>query len=155
MRKGGELNPGEQFGRLEIVRKLPDPRNGAIVYLCTCNGPPERGCKGWAIVPGFKLLAGQVSCGCYARERAGESTGVRHGHKRRGVRSPTYRSWEKIRQRATRIALGDIPPCPIEERWVRFEAFLSDMGEKPPNTVLHRRVKAQGYTRDNCIWKQR
>lgn len=36
--------------------------------------------------------------------------------------------------------------------WHDFEAFLSDMGERPAGRTLYRRDPHGNYERDNCRW---
>jgi len=38
------------------------------------------------------------------------------------------------------------------ERWLKFENFLADMGERPPGTTLNRKNNALGYEPGNCNW---
>jgi hypothetical protein len=38
------------------------------------------------------------------------------------------------------------------KRWFKFENFLADMGERPPNTTLDRIDNTKGYNKKNCRW---
>lgn len=83
---------------------------------------------------------------------------LRHGHSRRGMQTPTWRSWgSMIRRCYTPSEKGfqhwggrGITVC---ERWrSSFENFLADMGERPPGTTLDRIDNERGYEPGNCQW---
>lgn len=38
------------------------------------------------------------------------------------------------------------------KRWLKFENFLADMGERPPGTTLDRKDNKKGYNKKNCRW---
>ncbi len=40
-----------------------------------------------------------------------------------------------------------------DPRWLKFEEFLADMGEKPPNMSLGRIDNDKGYCLANCRWE--
>jgi hypothetical protein len=80
-----------------------------------------------------------------------------HGHCKRGQYSPTYHSWASMVQRCTnprrtfyhRYGGRGISVC---KRWLEFQNFLLDMGERPHNTSLERKDVDGNYNKANCIW---
>lgn len=82
---------------------------------------------------------------------------VKHGHTCGYRTSPTYNSWKSMIQRCTDAACPDflryggrgIVVCP---RWLRFESFLHDMGERPVGTTLDRKRNSGNYCKSNCRW---
>ena len=74
----------------------------------------------------------------------------RHGHAGGNGFSPTYQSWSCMVQRCTNsrrlhsnryIDRG----IGVIDRWLSFENFLADMGERPPGTTLDRIDNDKGY----------
>jgi len=41
----------------------------------------------------------------------------------------------------------------ICEKWLTFEGFLDDMGERPENTTIDRINNDLGYYKENCQWE--
>jgi len=133
---------GERFGLLVVLERQ------SKVAICRCGCGSE--CR--ARVQG--LTSGKtVCCGCTlaARKSARSKThGMRH--------TSTWRIWSGMKARAKgqcssersrRIYSG----LEVEPDWAgSFEAFLADMGERPPGTTLDRIDSTKGYVRGNCRW---
>lgn len=139
---------GLRFGKLEAQSSYNDGHQR--VWLCACD------CGASAYVPAARLSSGrQVSCGCLKVERIG-ALRRRHGQ----TRSPTWRSWQNMltrclnpkRERYKDYGGRGITVC---KRWLKFENFLADMGERPEGLTLDRRNNNRGYSKANCRWATR
>lgn len=140
---------GYKSGRLTVVAFERKAADGSSIWRCACD------CGAMVGVIARNLRSGNTkSCGCLRRERASSSD---HGHKRRGLSSPTYVSWSRMMQRcndpnSNRWSLyggRGITVCP---QWRTFQGFLADMGERPPGKTLDRINVDGNYEPDNCRW---
>lgn len=142
---------GQKFGRLTAIKFYGHNTSNKRTWLCKCE------CGNKIVAIGSNLVNGNTkSCGCLKAEEQSKRFKT-HGHTIGRKISPTYHSWSGMIARCKNInhssyylygALG-ISVC---ERWLNFENFLADMGEKPKGTSIDRIDSSKGYFKDNCRW---
>lgn len=75
-----------------------------------------------------------------------------------GKRTRTYVTWEGMKQRCLNRWSTSYPyyggrGVKICERWLKFQNFYEDMGERPPGKSLDRYPNKDGdYEPGNCRW---
>lgn len=146
---------GQRFGRLLVLSCSGRNRSGRVTWECRC----DCGVVKPAVLTDNLRSGASTSCGCLTRERAVQANS-RHGHGRKrstGRASATYNSWRGMVRRCTNPADSSyefyggrgITVC---DRWMQFENFLADMGERPPGMEIDRKENDKGYEPDNCRW---
>lgn len=139
---------GRRFGRLAVISRAPNDARNVVRWHCECDCGETI-----SAYRGNLLRAKTTSCGCFFTEqlRARVTT---HGK----TKSRTYRSWAAMIARCTNPSEPGyanyggrgIGVC---DRWRKFENFLADMGERPPELSLDRYPDHNGnYEPGNCRW---
>lgn len=138
---------GQRFERLTAIAPTGEKRWGVYLWRCVCE------CGSETIAASNSLRSGTVrSCGCLARQAA-SAANTKHGY----FGTPTYRSWDTLIQRCTNPASTNFPRygargIRVCDRWLKFEHFLADMGERPLGLSIERRDNEKGYEPGNCVW---
>lgn len=143
---------GQIFGRLTVIRKGKGivQSNGKRIadWYCKCQ------CGNELTVNGRNLRKGySKSCGCLRKELIGNRFRS-HGY----TGTPEYNTWCSMNQRCNdanspsygRYGGRGIKVC---DRWMKFENFLEDMGERPSKQHSIDRIENNlGYFKENCEW---
>lgn len=139
-----QLTVGQRFTRLVVKERVGSSR----YWICVC----DCGIAIHARKDGL-LLNRTKSCGCLHREQA-RAKATKHGYEKR----PEYRIWQGMKTRCGNPKVQDyhryggrgIKVC---ERWLKFENFLEDMGDRPsPRHSIDRINNDLGYSPSNCRW---
>ena len=145
---------GAEFYCFERITKRGDKtvvsRRKHAVFVCQCG-------KRFVCLVKNIRIGNTKSCGCHnnkVRAERGRRQLITHGK----TRTREFRSWESAKQRCyNKNATGyeryggvGVTVC---DRWINsFQAFLEDMGPRPPKTSLDRINPFGNYEPENCRW---
>ncbi len=138
------------FGRLTVVSRAANT-GGGVTWNCECSCGNKKSVRADALNGG-----GATSCGCWLKE-LGSKIHKTHGHHKNGKPSPTYKSWQSMKQRcdnpkSTGFEYYGGRGIKVCERWNKFNNFLEDMGERPEGLTLDRKDVDGNYELPNCKW---
>lgn len=145
---------GQKFNRLTAVEPGPRNKNYGRRWHCRCA------CGQIVLVDEASLHTGATkSCGCWRREMQDAMRRGRRGPGRGddGKRTPTYSVWTNMKTRCLNRRNAAYPlyggrGIKVCERWMKFENFLADMGDKPEGKSLDRIDVNGNYEPGNCRW---
>jgi hypothetical protein len=150
MGRAADKLEGLRFGKLTVIRRATSNSTEHSRWLCRCD------CGSLHESRASHLKQGNVSsCGCLPNIYPEAS--LRHGHARAKKRSGTYSSWAAMLSRCRnpkssvweRYGGRGITVC---ERWLKYENFLADMGERPIKGTIERKDNDGNYEPGNCLW---
>lgn len=142
-RKKRIINKGDMFGKLTILSEVPSiKRNGRnirrFLVKCICGREKEV----WL----SNLTGGATtSCGhCIYEKHSMCETSI-------------YKLWSGMIQRCTnknhsKYYLYGGNNVSICDRWLKFENFYEDMGDRPDGKSLNRINGAKIYSKETCEW---
>lgn len=137
----------QRFGRLVAIRHVGNDVRSKRIWLCQCD------CKNEKHIRAGDLRSGKTkSCGCLQIENGS----FRSTHGQTGT--PEYLAWAGMLTRCNNPKSSNFEyyggrGIKVCERWLQYENFFADMGQKPTPTHTLDRINVDGnYEPANCRW---
>lgn len=136
---------GKRVGRLLVLSRAVSVQ-GKARWSCQCD------CGIALEISGDKLRTGTQSCGCLRRELT-----IKRNYRHGKAKTRTYITWAHMMQRCLNPKVQNYGNyggrgISVAPRWLSFENFLADMGEKPTGLSLDRINVNGNYEPGNCRW---
>lgn len=142
---------GNRYGRLTVIERHENSNGKSARWRCRCD------CGKYVVAFASNLKRNNTSsCGCLRLEKTRERS-ITHGHSLNGRQTPTLLLWRHIIKRCTDprspgwklYGQRGVMVC---QEWMKFDTFLSDMGERPEGVTLLLIDGRKPYQKDNCWW---
>lgn len=150
----------QKFNRLTILRFAGKDKWGSLMVECRCD------CSKILITRLADIKVNKSiqcrDCGYKLKRQsiaklqspiAGKGNNYRHGM----AKTNTYKVWCGMKKRCSASTGKDFKwyksrNITVCDRWLKFENFLEDMGEKTPKMYIDRIDNDLGYFKENCRW---